>query len=327
MSKYDIESIRKKLKEKNSKRDPNEFRVQTIENGHDNVRYRFYILPPLDVGDKVIDGVASRSMDSLFYVQNGAHFINNEMLTCPRFANGGKCPVCNLGFSLLKETDPKDKNERQAISKKFLSTARYAVNIYFQNSDVNPANLRGKVMWYNAGMKVYEKLEGCLMAKDSGDDADPRAFGVFYDEDNAYVFQLEAKNGGLNNDYGESKFLSRLRAPLAKTREEIDVILNQRFDLFTKFPAVDLDKLNLAVSQMVDDGDKSDESNNGFSNSTVVSKSEIKSKTVDLPETPVNLSGEVVNTSKPVVVKKKNDMKIEDFVAVNDIVNQINSKS
>jgi len=156
---YDLKKIRKKMQEKNSKvRDPNEFRPQASPDGK-AVAYRFIILPPLNKGDKVIDGQASRGMDDLWYYHNGTHWFNQRPYTCPRIYSDSECPACSIGFEKMNASS--DDDERRAIAGMWMPRKGWAMNIYFYPHDnsPNPKEYTGKVMWYNPSMQVQTITE------------------------------------------------------------------------------------------------------------------------------------------------------------------------
>lgn len=274
MAKYDLNSMRKKLKDRNGGfKDPNQFIPPQVKDGEKKI-WRFYVLPPLQEGEGTSDGVASKGMD-LFYVPNGSHWVSKKPHACPRIHDETECPMCSYAFELMSETDDKDK--RRAIAKNYLPQQRYAVNIYFPNIEANPEEVRGKVMWFNAPKQVYDIWDSCIMRDTPGDDADPQAYGVFFDEEAAYLFQLEAQKHGDYNEYKSSKFLSNVgKQPLAKAKKgdqvvpdakRISDILAQRFDLFTKFDDRDVNKIHGLVDNIKNkepggDGDGFDEDDN-----------------------------------------------------------------
>jgi len=268
MSKHDLNKVRNKLKEKQGGKykDPAEFRPPQVKDG-ETARYRFFILPPLEEGDTCVDGKASRSME-LFFVQNGSHFLNNRMYQCPRVHDEEECPVCQLGFDLIGETQ--DKKRRSEIARQFLPRTQYAVNIYFPKDDVNPSDVAGKVLWLNASKQIYDKLEECIMREDAGDPADPQPYGIFYDEEAAYLFQLEVNKKGEWNNYSNSKFLTSVgKRPIAgksdnPNKERIQQILDARHDLFTKFAPRDRDKLEELANDLRSHDPHDDEDDAGF---------------------------------------------------------------
>ena len=273
---YDLEALRKKVLAKNSKGDVMEFKPPKVGDD-ESVKYRFFILPPLSEGDKTADGTASRGMDGVWSVTNGMHFHNNKAHTCPRASGEGECPLCQLGFDMMEGVT--DKKARSAIAKQFLASAKNAISIYFPKNSTNPPEVAGKVMWFNAPNQIHAKFEACVLSKDGGDDTDPQAFGVFYDENAAYLFQLEVTKKGEYNSYENSKFLATVgKVPIATTdkvadKAKIKAILDQRHDLFTKFKAVDMDALNKLVTEFKT-GDTDE--NSGFEEDNSKKKPELK---------------------------------------------------
>lgn len=272
MGKYDLEKFRKGIKEQGGKfKDPTEFRPPKVSEGS-TLKYRFFVLPPIEKGDKCADGTASQTME-MFFIQNGSHKINNQFYPCPRVHNGDDCPLCQLGFDLMSESQ--DKKYRSKIAKNYMPFTRYAANVYFPNTDANPEELRGKVMWMNASKTLYDKWEDCLMRDDEGDPDDPEPHGIFFDEESAYLFQLEIKSKSGWNDYSPSKFMANLgKMPIAAKKvdgkkvadsEKIQAILDKRHDIFTKFDEPDVEKL-AELAAKISNGDYSsgDDDDDGF---------------------------------------------------------------
>jgi len=280
MSKYDVAKVRKKLQEKQGSRfkDPNEFKPPQASDG-DTIKYRFYVLPPLKKGDVCADGTASRTME-LFYVQNGAHWLNNRTHACPRVHDEEECPICSLGFDLMGETD--DKDRRRDIARQWLPRTQYAVNVYFPKDKVNPEEVGGKVMWMNASKQLYDAWEACIMNDDAGDPDDPQAFGVFFDEEDGYLFQLQIKKKNKWNDYSTSKFLASVgKRPIASKGgkplpERIETILSQRHDLYTKFQPRDPEALQ-KMRTVFESGEPEDD--NGFDEDDTSSASKVADAT------------------------------------------------
>jgi hypothetical protein len=267
---YDLDKIRAKMKEKGRGhfQDPDEFRPPSAKPG-EKITYRFFILPPLSKGEKCAGGVASQDMD-LYYVQNGNHWVQKKPYPCPRVHDGEECDVCNIGFERMNETQ--DKKEKSTIARNYLPQVRNAMNIYFLSSDSNPEELRGKNKWFNAPKQVIDICDACLNRDDAGDPEDPQAYGVFFNEQAAYVFQLEITKQGDYNEYKASKFLASVGpTPIAAKKEgnqrvplteKIQEILNGRFDLYTKFDPRDKKKIAELAQKLL--AGNSSEQGNGF---------------------------------------------------------------
>lgn len=257
-SKYDIDAMRKKMRERLAGRpqDPNEFRPAKAKKDEAPIIYRFYILPGLNEGDKCFGGKCSRGMDDLFFIKNGHHWIEKRPHACPRVLRDEECDLCQLGFDLLGETD--DKAKRQAIVKQYLANSQFAVNIFFPNVKQNPEELRNTVKWFNASKTCFDHWDAAFNADDAGDEEDPRAYGCFFDEEAAFLYQLEVKHGGGYNDYKSSKFLAK-NGPHPIVRDKngnphakaIQAILDARHDLWTKIDEPDPDKLTKMAHQML----------------------------------------------------------------------------
>jgi hypothetical protein len=241
-----LEEVRRKMREKKGgrARDPMQYIPPQVKE-NETFKLKFYVLPPLQVDDQCASGQASRTMD-LWYVMAGTHWINQKPYECPRIHDGKECAFCQLGFDLLKDTD--DEDTRKNIIKTYFPKQSWAVNIYFPPFESTPVELRGKVMWYALQKTVYDIMESTIMRDASNDEQDPQAYGLFYDPNDAYTFQLEVKHQGDYNDYKSSKFLPASKGPMIKKGNEPDdtkiaEILNQRHDLFTKFAPRDAAKL------------------------------------------------------------------------------------
>ena len=248
MSSYDIEAIRAQVRAKMKKgKDPSEFRAPKVDEGK-TVKYRFYILPPLQEGDVCNEGksVCERSMD-LFAISNGAHYIDNKRIGCPRIINEEDCAICEYAFDLLAEIDGttvEGKKRRSEIGKALLPGQYHLVNLYFPKIDLNPEEVRDKVLWFNAPKTVVDIWLECLYRDDDGGDPDDKlAFGVFFDECNASQFQLEIVKDGQMNSYKKSKFIGDKRPIIIdKAGKKIDSriaeILAKRHNLWEKMPEV-----------------------------------------------------------------------------------------
>jgi len=248
MSSYDIEAIRAQVRAKMKKsRDPTEFRAPKVDEGK-TVKYKFYILPPLQEGDACCEGksICERSMD-LFAISNGAHYIDNKRIGCPRIINEEDCPICEYAFDLLAEIDGttvEGKKRRSEIGKALLPGQYHLVNLYFPKTDINPEEVRDKVFWFNAPKTIVDIWLECLYRDDDGGDPDDKlAFGVFFDEFNANLFQLEVVKDGQMNSYKKSKFVGAKRPIIVdKTGKKIDSriaeILAKRHNLWEKMPEV-----------------------------------------------------------------------------------------
>jgi hypothetical protein len=234
-------------------RDPTEFRAPKIEDGK-TLKYRFYILPPLRVGDVCNDGKVKceREME-LFAISNGAHYIDNKRLGCPRIIEDEECDICQYAFDLLQEIDgstTEGKKRRSEIGKQLLPGQYHLVNLYFPPVKVNPEELRGKVFWFNAPKTVVDIWLECLYRDDDGGDPEePLPFGVFFDENNANQFQLEVVKDGQMNSYKRSKFIGAPRPIVTdKNTKQADVkrikeILAKRYNLWEKLPEINRDEI------------------------------------------------------------------------------------
>lgn len=236
MSKSELEKVRDAMRKKKggSGRDPHEWRADKAEAGQD-LKWKFFILPPLDTMD-------------LWYYQHGAHWIDNKTLECPRLHDETECPLCQYGFDKMRETDNKDK--RRAIAKAFLSSARYAVNIYFPAFESTPADLRGKVFWYSMSQTIFNLCESVIYRDGPGSGPEPEPFGIFYDSSNAYPLILSARKKGDYNTYDSSYFKNTASPITSKGDEAIQAILDARHDIPSKFPARDIGALQAVVDNL-----------------------------------------------------------------------------
>ena len=258
-----LEAIRKKMSARGNKysRDEHEFRMPKAA-ADEKVIYYIRVLPELSKGDECSSGICERDYDFFFY-DHGAHWIDRNKIECPRLHDNGKCDICQLGFDLLQETS--DEEARKEISKKFLPRTYYSLNVYFLDTGKNPEDVRGKVKWMSVPKTIYDIFEACMKNDDPGDDEEPKAFGIFYDVIEGYVFKLMATKKGEWNTYEASQFLANKgTSPLVKSKsgkpneKGIQEILNQRHDLITKFPDRDQDKI-AAITKKLMNGDDDDD--------------------------------------------------------------------
>jgi hypothetical protein len=270
---YDINQIRNNIQKAVSgkRNDPDEFKPAKVDqNNTEGIKYRFYILPPFSVGETLKGGsIAKATMDN-FFIQHGQHWINSKPYSCPRVWDGTKCDLCNFGFELLKKAKANSASDEQkkAISSQWMPSTYYMMNIFFTNFKGNPEELRGKVRYFNATKGVIDLLTAAAM-RDESDPEDPSAYGVFFDPDNAFAFDLSVKPDGKYNSYKSSTFYvnNGIPVPMIKladgTADEKSIakLLANRVNLFDKIELPDPDKITrLANSILAGD----DEDSGGF---------------------------------------------------------------
>jgi hypothetical protein len=281
---YDVDAIRKKLKQSQAGKfvDPDEFKPEKAKSSTEPVRYRFFVLPPFGEGETLKSGTTKRGMEQ-FFVQHANHWVNDRPHPCPRVWDGTECPVCQMGFDLLR--DEKDEDRRRAIIKQWMPTTYYAVNIYFPAWKHNPEELRGRVKWYNAPKTCFDIWSATLMKEDAGDPEEPEAFGVFFDETCGFLFQLDVLKHGRQNSYKTSKFLGQQGkgVPMIKNQDgsanetQIAKLLRMRHNLFDKLEEPDLAKINRLYRVMAEGDDEDDESG-GFDKDETADKPKNESK-------------------------------------------------
>ena len=237
---YDIEAIRRKLAESKGKRiDPDEFRPKKAEN-ETPIKYRFFILPPFQQGEKIKGGPSSKGMDQ-FFLTHAQHWIQDRPHPCPRIYDGSECELCKTGFDLLKEKKG-DEEAVKKIYKDWMPNQYYMVNIYFPEwVELNPDELKGKVKFYNAPKTCFDIFTNCLLKEDSNEE-EPEANGVFFDENSAFLFELQVTKKGRSNNYAASKFLANNGQPQPMTKEgfpSLKEVLAQRSNLFDKIQKPD----------------------------------------------------------------------------------------
>ncbi len=270
---YDVEAIRKKIKATMAGKftDPDEFRPDKAKSATEAVKYRFFFLPPYEIGDIIHTGeVTDRGMDSQFFVAHGNHWVHEKPHPCPRVWSHDECKICAYGFDLLKdEAIAKDDEKRRGIVKQWMPTTYYMTNIFFTKDPVNPEELRGRVMVYNAPKTVLDVCTSCLMRDDAGDPEAPEAYGAFFDENNAFVFEVQILKQGRQNSYKTSKFLTTPR-PMIRTADgkadtaQLTRLLALRHNLFSKIDLPDLAKLERVYQLMVNGDEGPTASRGGF---------------------------------------------------------------
>jgi len=80
---YDLDAIRRKLQQSMSgkRTDPDEFKPEKAKSQNEVVRYRFFVMPPVLLGEKTKQGEAKRGMDQ-FYITHGNHWVNDRPHPC-----------------------------------------------------------------------------------------------------------------------------------------------------------------------------------------------------------------------------------------------------
>lgn len=269
---YDIDKIRQNLQKAVSgkRSDPDEFRVPKVTDK--SLKYRFFVLPPVMAGDKVKEGVAKTSMDN-FFITYGEHWINNKPYPCPRVCMNEECELCSTGFDMMKKAKNENKSKAvtDAIRSQWMPSTSYYVNILFTHFKNNPEELRGQVKYYKAPKTILDIFISALTRDESGDEEDPQAYGVFFDEMKAFAFELEAVKDGSYNGYKSSKFLPNNGEPIPIIRLEsgepdkaaIKKVLDSRIDIFSKLEKPDSNKISRLASSILDGDDPEENSSSG----------------------------------------------------------------
>ncbi len=283
---YDVEAIRKKIKQSMSGKfsDPDEFRPEKAQPNQPPICYQFFILPPYGLGELIRGGKAKQGMDNQFFVTHGNHWVGDKPYACPRIWDGTECPICKFGFDLLKdEKISKDEAKRQATVKTWMPNQAYMMNIFFPAVKKNPEDLHNRVMFYNAPKTVLDICTTTLMQNDAGDPESPEAFGVFFDENNGFLFELQVTKQGKNNSYKTSKFLPTPRPMIrnadgSPNEKALAKLLESRHDLFAKIEVPNMEKVN-RVFAVMSNGDDShnDGKSGGFDDDETGGKTTTKS--------------------------------------------------
>lgn len=308
---YDIEAIRKKLKDSMAGKfaDPDEFRPEKGKSTTEPIKYRFYILPPIMEGDKLKSGVVKRGMEQ-FFIAHANHWVNQKPYPCPRVWDHSECPLCSMGFSLLKDT--KDDNQKRKIREQWMPATYYMVNIFFPNTKMNPEDLRNKVKFYNAPKTCFDLWSSALLKDNCGSPEDPEAFGVFYDERAAFMFELCVLKQGLQNSYKTSKFLSNGGKPQPMVVDKdgkpndkvLTALLALRHDLWSKIEIPDMEKIKKLYAALAEGDDEPRTSSGSFDEDEVAgSKSGQKSPT-KATESPAKGMSAVKEDKKPPTAKE-----------------------
>ncbi len=259
-----LQKLREKLmKRKGSfKRDPSEWRISQV-GPQEEFKAKAYILPPLERGETCSDGEAKHGMDGLFFFQVGDHWINRKRYPCPRVYDNDECAYCQLGFRLLRETQ--NKKSRSEVSRAYLPSTKYVVNLYFPDTKTNPEEVRGKVLYYAMPKTIFDKLEECIQLDNPGNDPDdPQAWGIFYDPQDAYPLSVVVNKKGDYNSYVDSKLLAAGRGKIASNQSKIDDVLGKRHDISTKYPERSTENLKTLQGFVDDLMNGKDDSDDGF---------------------------------------------------------------
>lgn len=253
MGNYDLEKVRNTVRANlKGATDPTEFRPAKADAGK-TLHYYGFVLPPISEGQLICGGKlkAPRSMDA-FFLRSGYHYIENRRVGCPRQISGEQCELCDLGWEMVNELDQSDESyqiKSQKIKKDMVANGSYIVNIWFPPMKANPPECQDVVKWYPAPKTIVDIWYACLSRDDCGDPEVPQPFGVFFDEDNALLFDITVVKDGQNNGYKQSKFVSAPPRPLSKDPKKIKAILAARHDIWSKLPPMDPDLLARTVAR------------------------------------------------------------------------------
>lgn len=267
-------------------KDPKEWKPEQPKSPDEESVYRFYVLPHYNVGD-VIDGnheVTQEDVDAThgwYFYTHGYHWINNRRLECPRLHDQERCPICDIGFNLMR-TLPDDKVARRKVAKNYLPSTKFAVNIYFPDNDKSPEDLRGKVMWTSVPKTVFDRFEACIHRDNAGDEDDPKAYGLFFDLDACYEFKMIVRLKGGYSTYEDSRFLPNTRGAILTDSKERQEVLKQRSLLHSKFASRDADQLTKIANQILNGDSSMNDEPGGFD---AVESTESSKKTQTKAET------------------------------------------
>lgn len=266
---YDLSAIRNKMKQASGRRsDPDEFRPEKAK-AQEKHRYRFFVLPGVMEGDKLKSGVAQSSMD-IFFTSHGQHWIQNSPHVCPRVNDGNDCELCSFGLNLLRNKSLGEQ-ERQSIRSEWLPNSNYVVNIYFPNWKNNPEELRGRVMYYKAPKTVFDIWTACIerdpsdISMSDDEDDEVEASGVFFDESNAWLFELQVELQGKSNSYKTSRFVGKSATPIVRNddgtadKKAIAQILASRIDIPSRLEKADPDKIRKLANSLIHGDDEDDD--------------------------------------------------------------------
>lgn len=227
--------------------------------------FQFFILPPLQKGDICTGGKASLTME-LFYVPYGHHWVDGQLHVCPRIVSKGEedCPMCQGGYDFLKESKARkaSKEKMRAIGLQWLPQVANLVNIYFPAAQANPEELHGQVKYFMAPQTCFGHWRDCIDRLDAGDAEKPQAYGAFFDEFAAFLYELRIGKRGEWNEYSTSGFIAvdadgkRATRPVTTKRsgepdmKAIQGILDQRHDLWLKQGTTDAARLERLVAEL-----------------------------------------------------------------------------
>ena len=304
-----LAQVRKKQQEKSAgRRDPDELRIPKAR-PKERLEYLVKILPELAKGDPCKDGTSPEGME-LWYYQNGAHYHDRQYQPCPRVHDGEQCPLCQIGFDLLNETD--EEEQRKRISRVYLPRTYYAANVYVLNHKTNPEEIRGKVMWLNLQKTIWTKLDACLQSDDEGSETDPKAAGVFFHPwKRTYALKVVAFKKGDYNNYEESALLPLTLGPLAALKDgtaddkRIQEILDMRIYIPDRFDARNVEKLKVIGNQLLHKAPDDASDAEDLADEVVGGEPAPKKKAA-----PQNIEEEPVQKAKPKTEPKKAEGKV-----------------
>jgi hypothetical protein len=191
----------------------------------------------------------------MFYVPYGRHWVDGCPIVCPRIISVGDddCPLCQGGYDTLKamKSHKATKEDLRDAGRYWLPQVCNLVNIYFPAVKPNPIELRGPVKYFLTPQTCFGHWIDYFLRDDLGDPETLEAFGFFFDESRAILYELRVGRFGDWNEYKTSSFVPvnknahEVSRPIASKpngqpdMKGIKSILDRRHNLWLKRGTVD----------------------------------------------------------------------------------------
>ena len=172
---------------------------------------------PREYGKYTVRFLPQQGEDSIFYKETKKHKIGDQYLYCPR-VEGDSCPICKKYKALWE----KNTTTSQALAKEIKPRFQYLYNIILKDENGKQPEDPKKVLIYESGKKLYEKLMSYFFDPDFGDLTDAKS---------GFNFVIEKSEGDMGFPSYDNSRPKRNPSPISDDEEVIEEILSKVINL------------------------------------------------------------------------------------------------
>lgn len=289
-----------------------------LEKGSESTKYRIRFLPVSEskIGKPWVEleyHMFERDGDQKFQ-----KCLNPRSKYFGKVSNDVKNPISELGTKLWNSDNVLDKEK----AKKYFNKKRYLVKVLIKEAPEKQKDLEGKVLFFEAGDKIFQKLDSAI------NDFDKCFWDPFKGED----FILIVKSTGGERpwpDYTQSSWIGE-KSPISESESEMDRIASDLEKLSLKEHIIDKDLRSYAeMEEMIWGGLKKEVVKN--SQPTDLTKVATKEEDVKPVVTTVKKELDVGDknitpSSKPQTQEKESESGIEEVMDFNVDISDLDVK-